>query len=101
MSHLPNLVQWGSYFENPFPLVGHHKGCIESVFLTALLRKGVTRVTSELFQGPRGFRNVGQGRSGEKFQSSFLSSANSLCLMSLKRQPPWVQFLSPQKSLRV
>lgn len=41
MSHLPNLVQWGSYFENPFPLVGHHEGCIECVFLTALLHKGV------------------------------------------------------------
>lgn len=101
MSHLPNLVQWGSYYENPFPLVRHHEGCIKSVFLTALLHKGVMRVTSELLQGSGGFRTVGQGRSGEKFQSSFLSSANLLCLRSLQRQPPWVQFLSPQNPLRV
>lgn len=80
-----------------FPL-GCHEGCTESVFLTALLGKGVTLITSERLQGSRGFTNVGQGRSGEQFQLFFLCLANLLCLMSLRRQPSWVQFLSPSSS---
>lgn len=87
MFPLPNLVQWGSYFENLFPLAGCPEGWIVSLFLF------LTVIPSELLQGLGSLRMWALEVGGEISVVLFVFSKS--CVMSFWRWPPWVQLHSP------